>query len=140
MRESRAARNVPGIQIRLDALLWREVAQPDWFSSIQAFVNALEIVQFLKAGGVDFPDLAGYASFIRIIGNHSREIAQVNETVPENGARGLDERLTGQKSVVAASAFQRAVNKNERVPRFTHGETESTTSTTIAVVLSRPEF
>ena len=112
----------------------------DCFATIQTFVDAFEIVQLRETGGVDFPDFSGDASAIHLIRNHSGVIAQMNETVTGNRPRGLQEGLTDQKSVVAASAFQRAVNKNERVPRFTHGETESTTSTTIAVVLSRPEF
>lgn len=76
--------------------------------------GGFEGVEVGERFGGDGPNFAGDADAIVGGGDHARIFTEMIKTEAGTGAGFGDEGLVGEETVIAAAAFERAVDENER--------------------------
>ena len=136
----RAACGAPRVKIGLHEIVGKWRLEPDRFAAVKAFPKPFEFVESRERGVIHPPDLAGHSVLIIRIRNQAGILSEIDESKSRNGSRVAAKSLPGQAIMIAAAAFERAVDKHELTAGNGHGFFGGSTSTTMAVVLSRPEF
>src|SRR5690606_34215732 len=107
---------------------------------VKPLVDPFEFVESREGGVIHPPNFAGHSVLIIWIREQAGIFAQVDESKSRNSSRLAAVTLAGEEIMVAPATFERAVDEHELTAGRDHGSLAGSTSTTVAVVLSRPEF